>query len=145
MSAESKQSRLTYSQRTKLTNAIEQIAPLLSLSGTWTVRDVDADALNAVKLLHRHGAITSEGKVGIVTEREYKDRPDTDILNEWSWKERPKQHLRDYLDDAELFECGHRAHICNPREVDGFSCQYCIDDGEYPEYDRATLEAKGVV
>jgi hypothetical protein len=37
-------------------------------------------------------------------------------------------------------DCEHRVHICNPREIDGFSCQKCIDNGDMPEYSRDKIE-----
>jgi len=145
MSSEAEQSRLNNNQRVKLQARIEDIAPLLTLSGQWTVRDVDADVIDAVKLLRKNGAIRRCGETVLTRDREYRDAPDRDVINQWEWNDGAKAHLQEYYDGLTLFPCGHRAHICNPLEVDGFSCRKCIDDGSYPEYSREQLEELGVV
>ncbi len=51
-----------------------------------------------------------------------------------------KQTLLEYLENRNELPCEHRAHICNPREVDGYSCRYCIENGNYPEYSKQEVK-----
>lgn len=146
MSAEAERSRLNNNQRQKLHKRIADIAPLLDVESPFTVRDVDADVIETVKYLRKNGAVRKVGKVVLTKDRDYRDWPDRDVINQWEWNDGAREHLQNYFDRLTTFpNCNHRAHICNPREVDGFSCRKCIDDGEYPEYSREQLEELGVV
>jgi len=145
MSTEHQDSRLTGEQRQPLKNRIHDIAPLLAFDEPFTVRDVDSDARSVILLLKRNSAVKCLGKTKVTREYEHSDKPKVDYVNQWRWVPGPKAWLQRYYDDLKTFPCGHRAHICNPREVDGFSCRECLDDGDAPEYDREKLESLGVV
>lgn len=144
MSAEAETSRLNNNQRQKLGNRIHDIAPLLQFDGPFTCRDVDTEVRTVVELLHRHGALERVGDVKVTRDYDSQDRPKVDFVNQWQFRPAALEWLRERLADTETFPCGHRAHICNPRDVDGFSCRECLDEGKTPEYDRALLEECGV-
>lgn len=138
--------KLNVAQRRSLSNRIHYVTEILDIDDPFITREVNhADARNAVRFLKEHGAIEKCGKRRVERGYDYNDGGTVDYVHEWEWREGAREWLRDYLEDMDTLPCGHRAHICNPREVDGFSCRHCIDDGEYPEYSRDLLESVGVV
>jgi len=129
-----------------LRNNIARIKPLLDLEGEWTVRDAEGDVRDVIVLLKKEGAIEHVSR-DVFNVKVHPDDPSqgSDIVNRWRWKPAHKRYLKQVAEDVTTFPCGHRAHICNPREVDGFSCRKCLDDGDTPEYSREQLEELGVV
>jgi len=136
---------ITDGLKEKLRNRAAEFAPLLELTGEWSIRDIDEDPhdfCNTMHTLKQAGAIVHQGKE-IVPEQVKDGQPNqgTEIVNKWSWSGPHKRYLQEVLQNRQTMpECLHRVHICNPREVDGFSCRKCNDQGEYPEYSRETIE-----
>lgn len=125
-------------QRKVLANRIREIAPVLEQDGRFTIRDIDGadDPRTVMLILKRNGAIKCHGKTKVRRAYESRNTEKVDFINEWEWVDDAKEWLQTYLSEMDTLPCDHRAHICNRPEVDGFSCQYCIDEGEYPEYSR---------
>jgi len=129
-----------------LRNRAAEFAPLVELEGTWCIRDADGDSQalrDAIHVLKQHGCIEHQGK-NVINNKVHEDDPSqgSDILNQWRWNGPHKRYLQQVLDERTTMpECNHRVHIYNAREVDGFSCRKCVENGEYPEYSRETIEA----
>jgi len=130
----------------RLRNNIARIKPLLDLEGEWTVRDAEGNVRETLIFLKKEDAIEKVGKdVFNVKIHEGDPSQGSDILCRWRWNRPHKKYCKQVAEDVTTFPCGHRAHICNPREVDGFSCRKCLDDGDSPEYSREQLGELGVV
>jgi len=58
---------------------------------------------------------------------------------EYELTEKARQEIELALEQDTL-PCGHRAHVCNPPEVDGLSCKYCRElNDETPVYTKAEV------
>lgn len=135
---------LQYKHRTILRNRIDEIKPLLQLDGEWTHADVEGMHRYAIIMLSRTGAIE---KVDTrLVERQTPSREDRNVdktnMHVWEWDEQIKNWLISYYSEQDKLPCDHRAHVCNPRDMDGYSCQYCREDEdrEMPVFDKQTVK-----
>jgi len=129
----------------RLRNRAAQFEPLLELEGTWTVRDAEGDRQDlrdAVTILKKEGCIERVG-IAHFNKRVNPEQPSqgSDRVNKWRWNGPHKRFLKEVTEERDTMpDCNHRVHIYNAREVDGFSCRKCIENGDYPEYSRETIE-----
>jgi hypothetical protein len=136
---------LNSNQRTKLQSRITEIAPLLEVSSPFNIRDADLDSQHAqtiCRILKQNGAVNKIGRTKVEKNCEYRNAANFEYIFQWEWEDKPKQFLKEYLKDIDQMPCGedgHQVHIHNPREVDGLSCKYCIENGEMPEFDKETI------
>jgi len=124
---------------------VDRVAPMLDLSGEWTVHDVEQDVANDILFLYQNSAIEKIEKVDMNAPEELnwdteKSQP-TSTVHIWRWNPAVKKELQEHYKNRDNLPCGHPLHICNPEALEGYSCQYCRDDedSEMPEYTREQL------
>lgn len=101
---------------------------------TWTVRDLPGeDAHHTMNfLLHANAIeITGETKVPCPSQTRSPQH-----IKEYTWREGVQDALQDYHERRDELPCGHRIHIHNPTDLDGYGCKYCD-----ATYERDTIEA----
>jgi hypothetical protein len=114
----------------KLRPRIHEIRQLFDLEGTWKAKDTPLDNPHGtLETLKMHGAVKTITK-------EIPEPGQTPVCV-YQWREDVKQKLKDHWKKLDKLPCGHRAHIYNHPEREGFSCKYCED---WPKYDRETIE-----
>jgi hypothetical protein len=121
-------SELTTGDWESLTAKINELAPYLTLSGTWYGDAVDANEDRLIRVLQEKSAI-------IKVEGHHTN----EVRNKYQWKEGVKERLKEYYQSMDTLPCGHRSHIFNTE--DGLSCKYCkqINDEE-PIYTKETVK-----
>jgi len=128
-----------------LRNRAAEFEPLLELSGVWCIRDAEGDAQklrDAIHILKKHGCIEQIRKKTVNKRINGGPSQGSDLLNEWRWNGPHKRYLQQVLEDRDTMpDCSHRVHIYNPRDIDGFSCRKCVENGEAPEYSREEIKS----
>lgn len=134
---------LTESQRTKLFNRIDKIKPVLELDGEWTVHDTPHDVRDIVLILKQEGAVDRLRRIVKSYTREH-DRfgknQGSSTVAVYEWRTGPKETLQTYLEERNELPCGHRAHIYNPRGIDGYSCRHCVENDKQPVYSKQEVK-----
>jgi len=136
---------LNCNQRTKLKSRITDIAPLLDVDSPFHIRQADIDPQQAqtiCRFLKQNGALEKVGRAKVRKVCDYRNAPNTEFIFKWSWDKKAKQYLEEYLEESDIMPCGkvgHQVHVHNPREIDGLSCKYCIEDGDMPEFEKETI------
>lgn len=106
----------------------------------WDFDDLDVYQYQRILRKLRHeGAVV---KVGY----RYDDDDRSDRVIEYEWVEEALEVLEQSL-DVDRLPCGHKPHICNPRTVNGLSCEYCREQSDRqtipviePEFSKATVK-----
>jgi len=122
---------LSPAQIEPLKNKIWEVKELLELEGEFQKSD-------AVKLLGKDVNVrfwTVKGAWKIVGASS--PNPSDTKINVYRWNRSVRKFLKAYVERESKLPCGHRAHIYNLPNKEGYSCRFCDD---WPQYDRQTVE-----
>jgi len=114
-----------------LKNAIWPVKEILELDGRFQKKD-------AVKITGQDVNVrlwTVNGGWRVVDTTS--PNPSDTKINVYRWNTGAKAVLKEYVDRQATLPCGHRAHVYNLPDRDGYSCRFCED---WPQYDRQTVE-----
>jgi hypothetical protein len=124
-----------------LRNQSERLKPLLQVepNETFTVVDLDGDRNQNAQLLKSArdlDAVETVGQTYLYAGQDGRRH----LYRQYKWEPRAYDVLKEYLQGRSELPCGHRAHIKNSPKVDGLSCKWCIENGDYPEYSREMVK-----
>lgn len=109
-----------------LKNRLHDLEPLFAIPAheRFSVRDLEYDRKSYAQVMdfwisHNGGEI-----VGTIRYQRANDTRRTKI-NEYKWNPHVRKRLVTYREKRDTLPCGHRTHIYNSEESDGYDCRYC--------------------
>jgi hypothetical protein len=113
------------SQLRYLKSIIDKIGPVIEQDGRFDIDDLE----HMEQPQHVLRDLKASGVIECVDDRFHEES--NRYVNIWRWDETVRQALVDYRQEMNKFPCGHKSHIHNARDVDGYTCKHC--GAEYSE------------
>ena len=121
-----------------LKNRIYDLEPLFAIPAheRFSVRDLEYERKSYAQVMDFW---TSQNGGQIVGTVRYQRENDTrrEKINEYKWNPHVRKRLVKYREERETLPCGHRTHIYNSEDSDGFDCRYCE---QTRHFDRELIE-----